>query len=630
MEAQPEQAPSLEDCLKLLQGERDEQRLAGLFLVTKFCKGDDHASLCRVYDAVGVRFLDRLLRTGMGKGSIGGSGTDNRDAYLKLAITVLAAFCRVPEIASSEDMSSKIPLILETMSDSGSSVHAECLEFLYLVSTASEDGALKLYESRGMKVLASQISTFSDDSQLMEIATKLVLLMLSKLPLDVITNDYLFELSLIVVKLAQPFALLHNLLKFEVLHLLSTILSSKYSAPLHEALLEMPNGSWSYYIRDGIAAILHSRVAPAERLEALMLAETMVTIHGEQWLIGHVNLPDKEDSIPVDRFLLLVLEQSRVEVAVLLNDLAYLKYEASNNCSSTAETILLKQRNVAIAFSLMEKIIKVISDAGGNEGDLIDEATSINVIRALDETIRVVLEYLQDAKEHGQRKGDDLLASVRIIGSYLAETPFACKEKVRELLEYMLSVEGEDEQSPFYSICFLLPMLCQVTMEMEGCKALASSGGDKAVMECLIKLIGGSNRMVGNNSCVFLACDAIMNLLLKKEQVRVSLDEANFVHLLKALANWTVDMEDPSVFMMASSICALIFDFTSEEALLNHPNFDYSSLNGLSRLIARSLATRGQDMSNDAKAEADLFEIVNAGYSRWALRFPHIRAAVEG
>lgn len=68
------------------------------------------------------------------------------------------------------------------------------------------------------------------------------------------------------------------------------------------------------------------------------------------------------------RFLLLVLEQSRVEVAVLLNDLAYLKYEASNNCSSTAETILLKQRNVAIAFSLMEKIIKVISDAGGNEG----------------------------------------------------------------------------------------------------------------------------------------------------------------------------------------------------------------------------------------------------------------------
>lgn len=29
--------------------------------------------------------------------------------------------------------------------------------------------------------------------------------------------------------------------------------------------------------------------------------------------------------------------------------------------------------------------------------------------------------------------------------SYLAETPVACKEKVIELLEFMLSIEGEDE-----------------------------------------------------------------------------------------------------------------------------------------------------------------------------------------
>lgn len=46
---------------------------------------------------------------------------------------------------------------------------------------------------------------------------------------------------------------------------------------------------------------VHSCAAPAERLEALMLAETMVSILGEQWLIGRINLPDKEDSIPVDR-----------------------------------------------------------------------------------------------------------------------------------------------------------------------------------------------------------------------------------------------------------------------------------------------------------------------------------------
>lgn len=52
----------------------------------------------------------------MGKGTISNAGDNNRDAYLQLSVTVLAAFCRNPEIASSEDMVLKIPLLLEVMS----------------------------------------------------------------------------------------------------------------------------------------------------------------------------------------------------------------------------------------------------------------------------------------------------------------------------------------------------------------------------------------------------------------------------------------------------------------------------------------------------------------------------------
>ncbi|OMO90747.1 Neurochondrin [Corchorus olitorius] len=80
---------------------------------------------------------------------------------------------------------------------------------------------------------------------------------------------------------------------------------------------------------------------------------------------------------------------------------------------------------------------------------------------------------------------------------------------------------------------------------------------------------------------------------------------------------------------MASSICALVFDLTSEDALLNHPGFSSTYLDSLSRLIARSLASWGQGMSGSAEAEMDLLEIITAGYSRWANRFPQIRKAVE-
>ncbi|TYI22668.1 hypothetical protein ES332_A06G118600v1 [Gossypium tomentosum] len=627
-EEEQSQSVSLQDCLKLLKGEQDEQRLAGLLLVTKSCKSDDLVSLRAIYDAVGPHFLDRLLRTGLGKGVVSSGSGENRDAYLQLSVSVLSAFCRVSEIASSKEMVSKVPMIFEVMSmKSGMPVLEECYEFLYLVSTASEDGLTAVYESGGIKLLAHQMSALPDGSRLMELATKLVQLMLKKLSQGIVENDHLSELSVIVTKIARQFALLQNALKFEALHLLSAIFSSEYSTLLHDALRVIQNENWSNHMRDGVATILQNRVAPAEKFEALILAESMVSIKGEGWLIGQINLPNVQDPIPADRCLLLVLESSRVEVAVLLNELAYSKYEASKSSSSAAETIISKQQKVTVVFSLVEKIIKLISNIGETEGHVLDENTFIKAINGLNETIGVVLEYLQDAKEHGQKVGNDLLASVRLVGSYLAEAPVACEDKITELLGYMLSVEGEHESSPFYSVCFLLPMLCQKTMKIEGCKLLASSGGYKAVVDCLMKLIEQNRNGVENNGCIFLACDTIMNLL-KMEQITFSEDESTFISLLKALALWTEKTNDQSFIMLASSICTLIFDMTSENALLNHPSFSSSCLDSLSRLIARSLASWGQDMSDAAKADMDLLEIVTAGYSRWADRFPQIQKAV--
>jgi hypothetical protein len=68
------------------------------------------------YSNCNILFDIILYYKGMGKGAISSDGDNNRDAYLSLSVTVLAALCRVPEIASSEDMTSMIPLILEVMS----------------------------------------------------------------------------------------------------------------------------------------------------------------------------------------------------------------------------------------------------------------------------------------------------------------------------------------------------------------------------------------------------------------------------------------------------------------------------------------------------------------------------------
>jgi len=52
---------------------------------------------------------------GMAEGNTASGENENRDAYLQLSITVLAAFSRVPEIAASADMVSKIPSVLQVM-----------------------------------------------------------------------------------------------------------------------------------------------------------------------------------------------------------------------------------------------------------------------------------------------------------------------------------------------------------------------------------------------------------------------------------------------------------------------------------------------------------------------------------
>jgi len=56
--------PAMDDCLKLLRSNNDEQRFVGLFLATKIVEGDDPEAVRRVFDAVGFPFLNRLLRTG--------------------------------------------------------------------------------------------------------------------------------------------------------------------------------------------------------------------------------------------------------------------------------------------------------------------------------------------------------------------------------------------------------------------------------------------------------------------------------------------------------------------------------------------------------------------------------------
>lgn len=47
--------------------------------------------------------------------------------------------------------------------------------------------------------------------------------------------------------------------------------------------------------------------APTEKLQTLILAESMMTIFGEKWLVGQINSPDGKEPFPTDRYAILVM-----------------------------------------------------------------------------------------------------------------------------------------------------------------------------------------------------------------------------------------------------------------------------------------------------------------------------------
>ncbi|XP_078438235.1 neurochondrin family protein isoform X2 [Wolffia australiana] len=617
---------TLDDCLKLLRGERDEQKLAGLLLVTKFFQSDDHAMVLKAYEAVGSRFLDRLLMTGVGKRPLKGKGEDQA-AYLRLSVTVLAALCRIPQIASSVDMISKIPLVLEALSDLlDQEICEEIYELLSLIASASEDGFTKLYESGVVKVLASNICILPDGSKSMEMAIQLVQQILGKVPAEQLLTQNKVEISKLLPTIAKQFAVLHTSLKFDALHVLGTILSFKDADVKHSFSRSSQREVWPVYVLTGILDILQNRVVCAEKLRALSLADAMMSIFGEAWLLDYNHQHHDLKRFSVDKCLLLVLETTRVEVAVHLNELAFLKYESGS--SSSAEPIHTKQANLALLFSLLEKIIKLICHSSENQGSRVEEKTLLRMIEGLNETTGLVFDFLQDAWDHGERKGDDLLAAVRIIGRYLAEAPSACQDRMRELLGYILSVEGGEEPSPLSTIQFMLPMLCQWTMDIDGCNALASFGGHQRVAEFLARTITHDRRKQDtgeDDGIVLLGCDTLMNILLNREKIRHHVDASHFALLLRPLVLWAECEADRSMMMMASSICSLVFDLTSEEALLDDGHIDSSLIQRLSLLFSSSLQVKVDDVNN----LQDLGEIVSSGYRRWSDRFPKLKGLVE-
>uniref|UniRef100_A0A7N0SV71 Neurochondrin-like protein n=1 Tax=Kalanchoe fedtschenkoi TaxID=63787 RepID=A0A7N0SV71_KALFE len=619
---------SVDALLKLLKNARDQNRLAGLSMLALICKNEEvDGSLYRIYKKAGAEHFDFLLRTGLGKESTSSAAAAFQYQYLRLAIQVIAGFCRFRKIASSEEMISKIPLILEAMTlEPCAEVIGECYQFLFLVSRASDAGAMKFYESGGMDVLVDQMHALPEGA--LNLAIKLIELIINKM------SDSPSKLLPLMPSMARQFAIVRIDLKFGLLKLICTALSH-----IPEPL-EVQGDNWPGYVHVGVFAVLGkpAEAGRDERVQALTVAKLLMILIGDEWLIDQVDLPDVEEVLPPNRSLSLILECSRTELHVLLSEIAFLKHQA-NSRTQSMDTMQLKLRSLETCFYLVERIIILIPNfrciEGLDDTGISGESAFGKFISDLNETAGVLLVYLQNAKRSKRKRGDDLIESVRFIGMWIARASAAIRCKVTELFEYMLSVEGRDKSGPWSYTWFVLPILREITKDDDGCKALVSRGGHKAVMRYLVQLIAATKVHGIGWGCDSLVFNTVVNILLKRKQLRVRLDESTTIDLLVAIGHWAEHTKESSDTMKASCLCALLFHFTSEKNLVRHPKFDKNAQELGFRLVEVGLTRSFAKFEKEAVSAEEMREghhlqkIIVAAYNQWSRRFPSIKDSVE-
>ncbi|KAG2450500.1 hypothetical protein HYH02_005001 [Chlamydomonas schloesseri] len=122
--AAPDWNRSFQQCLELLKGPGDERRFVGLLLVTRLLPQGSDDAVRRVLEALGWTFLQRLLlplrrqpgaSAAAGPAAVSGDAAAQQASCVGLALSILAAACRLPDVAAGAEVRESLPLLLRVV-----------------------------------------------------------------------------------------------------------------------------------------------------------------------------------------------------------------------------------------------------------------------------------------------------------------------------------------------------------------------------------------------------------------------------------------------------------------------------------------------------------------------------------
>ncbi|XP_040280310.1 neurochondrin isoform X1 [Bufo bufo] len=457
------QNSALERCLEVLRAAKnDSEQFAALLLVTKCARALNDETRHRIFDAIGFSFPNRLL--------FSKTTPDGCPDYLfrSLGLTLLACFCTDPALASHPQVINKIPILNETLNiqcqeDSMVEDAYQCLVGIL----ASPEGAKQLVSGG---TVSSLCEAYVKQNHGWTNALRILTSLLTSLP-DMCWKKSRNELQCLLVNLSENFDNEGDSHKFHLAEILPVFL------PPSPILTETSWGANCLrHLSRGLLQIFSSKLSIAQRDTAFKLAACLSSVYGSSWIMV-------DGRGEKGKFLSLLVNLACVEVRMALEDPMPLD---SRQATATA------------CYVLVEMGIQECTKEEGHP--VLREEQKLQLLQVMQEACAAVIYYLH---QKGWEKMEDpfVLASVRLLGAWLAEEtscfrpeviqllPFlvhymrtwfqrgvTCRNQLKEASQMALLSSSWGAVWPGDAIRFLLPALCHLSAEEAPRKILISEG----------------------------------------------------------------------------------------------------------------------------------------------------------
>lgn len=394
----------------LRNAETDNEKFAALLMVTKLTKYEtcNKDIKKRILDAIGVKFFSRLLKC----------RTVPEDCpihiYKSVALSVLSALCSEPDVACSlvltENVTSFNNIILVNPRDADSEVRQlvddtyDCLNSLCHTTT----GLKHLLKAKSISAFCEAVISQSYGYKK---ALDLIYCLVSCFGSDS-WNGCEEAFHALLNFLGKQFQEDQSLEKFELCKALVCLLSA---APNDKEKVMDPQ--WIQPIVRGLDNVLRSKIGAIQREEALKLASAMVQVCG----IYSMQPPYTQDL----KLFLLTTHLCCVEVRMVLED-------------TDLTQVLNKGRLLSTCYTFLESIINHLTSSPSLS---LDDRQVLQLHSAMVGAFGAVINFLKHvAADTSIQWNSIILATVRVLGAWLAEETAALRQEIFELIPFLVQI----------------------------------------------------------------------------------------------------------------------------------------------------------------------------------------------